>query len=292
MAKTETLGRGHTVRVMPTESERKRNRLLASLAATAVLVGGAFYARVAAQSGLNSAAGRGDTESVKRYLGAGYLGISVQSALQSAIKEGRGNIVRHLLATGLVSPVDGLSAAAQYGQVHILRLLMEKGANVSGEMGGALLWRAAQSGSKDTVYLLLQNGAKKDLPNQLDDSLTPLMYAAHSGQAGVVKALVDAGANVKVCSTQGRTALMIAAAWNDPAACKYLIQARSEINAQDKRGQTALMSAAVVGNYPALKYLLAAGANTKVKDAEGKTALDHAIEKGDTKSANILRSAR
>lgn len=289
MAKAETIERGHTVRVMPTQEQQKWYRILTYVGVVVLVLGFLRYLQYNNQSELEAAARRGDILTVRQCLAGGLIGVDRQSALTAAINEGRGNIVRYLLAERAVKPSEGLDAAARSGRGDILRLLLETGATVRGEDGGKLLWRAAQSGDTETVYLLLHYGADKNLSNKADDGLTPLMYAAYSGKPGVVKALVDARANVKARSRFGRTALMIAAGTNDPLACKFLLDAGSEINAKDDNGRTALMSAAAVGKFAILDYLLNRGASTQVKDKVGKTALSYAIQFGDTRSANRLR---
>jgi ankyrin repeat protein len=291
MAKAQTIERGHQIRVMPTPEEERRNRVLLGIGAAVLVVVGLIFLRSSSQEALNEAARRGDARTVQETLGLNLLLLDSRASLEIAINAGKGNVVRTLLSKGLMKPVDGLEAASKAGKSDILRLLMESGANVRGKKGGELLTRAAQSGDKETVQLLLHYGADKNATNHPDDGMTPLMYAAHSGKAGVVKVLLDAKANPNIRSKSGRTALMVAAAWNEPTACKFLIDAGAKVNDTDTKGQTALMSAAAVGNYATLDYLLSRGASVKFRDKAGKSSLDHAVEVGDSRTANRLRRA-
>jgi ankyrin repeat protein len=291
VAKTETIERGHTIRVMPTQEQQKWYRILAYVGIAALVIAAGRFIQYNNQAELEAASARGDLAGVKQCLTGAFIGVDRRPALNVAAATGRGNVVRFLLAEGQVKPADGLEAAARGGQGDVLRLLIESGATVRGERGGPLLWRAAQSGSAEAVYVLVRYGAARNLHNPMDDGLTALMYAADSGKPGVVKAMVDAKADVKARSKSGRTALMIAAAANDPQACKFLLDAGADINARDDKGRTALMSAAVVGNYDTLDYLLNRGASTLAKDNRGKTARDHALQVGDAKSINRLRRA-
>lgn len=291
MAKAQTIERNHTVRVMPTPEEERRNRILLSIGASVLVVVGTIFLRNFSQGTLNEAARHGDAQTVQETLGVNVLFLDSHRTLETAIEAGKGSVVRALLSKGIVKPTDGLEAASKAGNADILRLLMENGANVRGKKGGELLIRAAHSGNKEAVQLLIHYGADKNVVNTLDDSMTPLMYAADSGKPGVVRALLDAKATPTLRSKSGRTALMVAAASNDPTACKFLIDAGLKVNDKDNKGQTALMSAAVVGNYATLDYLLSRGASVNARDKSGKSALDHAVQIGDSRTANRLRRA-
>jgi ankyrin repeat protein len=275
---------------MPTQAEQSRNRVLLKALAALAVVGGLLYMGVSAQQGLNHAAERGRVSEVQEFLKAGGIFLNRSLALESAISAGKGQVVRYLVEGKLVNPEDGLMAAAESGRANILRVLLENGADVRGDKGGQILWRAAQSGNKESVYLLLRYGANRDFANSADEQLTPLMYAAYSGEPGVVKAFVDAHARVHAQTTKGKNALMLASEWNKPLACKYLLQAGVDINARDSHGQTALMAAAKVDNDDVVHYLLSCGASRKIRDKAGKSALDYAIERGSRRSANRLRN--
>ena len=104
------------------------------------------------------------------------------------------------------------------------------------------------------------------------------MYlAARGGHAGVVAALLAAGADPKAETSNGTTPLMIAAASGDTRTITALVENGSDINAMDKaKGETALMFAAAFNRAEAVKLLLARGADhkatTKVVDLFALTA--------------------
>jgi ankyrin repeat protein len=282
------------MRIMPGKEEQRRRTVLAGVGAALFLCGAFKAAQVSQQTELVNAARQGNLDVVRTSIGgltsATAAGIDGQTPLQAAAAAGQGGVVRVLLAQK-ADPNSAVEFAARTGQASILRLLAESGASIRGEKGGLALGLAAQSGSKDAVIYLLDHGADKDFVNAPDDGMTPLLYAARSSQAGVVKALLEAHANVRTRTQTDKTALMLAAAWNEAAACKFLLQAGSDINAEDARGQTALMAAAVVGNASVLQYLLQCGASVNVKDESGKTVLAHALETGNQKIINMLRHA-
>jgi uncharacterized protein len=284
------LDRSHSARLMPSREQQRLRHILMAIGGIVLVFLVFKYLQISQQTEFVEAARAGNVPAVRAALEGGLPGMDANAAMEAAIEAGRGNVVR-LLLNKQTDPTPGLETAARQGNADILRLLMERGGNIQGERGDHLLRLAAQSGSKDCVHLLLRYGASCSAVNPFDDAMAPLHYAARSGQPGVVKVLLDRGANVRDRTETGRTALMLAAVWNEPTACKYLMEKGAEINARDIKGQTALMQAAVVGNYQTLTYLLSCGASTKIKDNSGRTALDHAIETGDPKILNLLRRA-
>jgi ankyrin repeat protein len=77
-------------------------------------------------------------------------------------------------------------------------------------------------------------------PTTTVDGLTPLMWAAlDNADPAVLKALLDAGADMDASDPEGRTALMYAAQ-NSAAAMKVLLDAGARFDSVDKNGRTAL----------------------------------------------------
>ena len=107
--------------------------------------------------------------------------------------------------------------------------------------------------------------------NIKEGGFTPLhMAAAHSDSPDVVKALLDAGANIEVQNDQhGGTPLHIAAAHSDsPDVVKALLNAGANIEARDEDGWTPLHYAAQFSKFPdVVKVLLDAGANIDARTA-------------------------
>jgi ankyrin repeat protein len=72
------------------------------------------------------------------------------------------------------------------------------------------------------VKLLLEAGAN---PNQFDDlGMTPLMCAASAGAIGVLNLLVASGANVMAETPNGKTALHFAMTKDNPEIVRCLVQ--------------------------------------------------------------------
>jgi ankyrin repeat protein len=282
--------------VMPVTPAQKRRQLFSyvGMGIGALILAGFLYTsqKAARQFDFLTAVRYGDAARVKALLDSGAsvnaAGIDGRRPLEIAAFHGRGPMVR-LLLSRKADPNVALDEAALKGHNHILNLLIAQGGKVDGEKGGLLLCSAAQSADKDTVHVLLRHKASVNVPNPVEDDMTPLMYAARNRTAGVVYELIHSGAKVNAHSHSGQTPLMFAAAWNEPAACKYLLAAGAQINAKDSKGQTPLMLGVLGGNTDAVKFLLASGARASVKDSRGKTALAHAIETNNQKIANLLR---
>jgi len=105
-----------------------------------------------------------------------------------------------------------LIEAAIQGHLDVIRLLVERGANLEWQdraVGFTPLGWAANQGHESIVVALLQAGADPNVatPKFLH---TPLIAAAQHGSLLIVKLLIAAGANVNATAFDGRTALSIA----------------------------------------------------------------------------------
>lgn len=224
-----------------------------------------------------------------------------------------------------------LMIAAQEGQTGVIKLLLEKGADVKeGGTGGSALVCAAMKGKTEAVKLLAENGA--DVNEKGPGGMTPLMWAAvftpdpgvidalirkgsdvdakntsgntalacaatRCNSLGVIRALVSGGANVNVrlksTKVAGLTPLMIACSANrDAAVVEAFIAAGADVNAKSSVGMTPLMYAAVLNTRPAVvATLVKAGAEVDVRDSNGRTALDYALAKGNQQAMAELTGA-
>lgn len=117
--------------------------------------------------------------------------------------------------------------------------------------------------------------------NPSDTPQPPLLVAAREGQGLVVKALIEAGANVNYREPKtGDTALMKAATRCKRAdeAVAALIKAGAALDLRNTEGESALIRAAAYGCPGMVRQLVAAGADLSLKDEKGRTALARARE--------------
>jgi ankyrin repeat protein len=120
-----------------------------------------------------------------------------------------------------------------------------------------------------------------------------LIAAAKQGDAGQVRAQLQAGADVNGRDGAQRTALLHAVRGGQLAAVRALIEAKADLDARDQDGRTALMEAARRKEAMPALDLVAAGADVNLADKEGWTALMFAAKEGTLAAARaIIRSPR
>lgn len=229
-----------------------------------------------------------------------------------------GNIsgVEELLATGGAN-LDGsddlvmppIAVAACQGQLDIVELLHQRGANMNTPAGGdcypeagKLLckksWRplhiAVGTGQVVAIRALLKFGAD---PNGADEvGTTPLMAAACVATPAVghryslVQALLEGGADPESGNEWGMTALHFAARGGDTDVMAILLRrAPCTLNMADNMDYTALSHAAKFGPCYAVSYLLSAGASDEALLAHtGNSALLRSIEEGQEDKVRLL----
>lgn len=150
-------------------------------------------------------------------------------------------------------------------------ILVEDGEKETRVISSTPLMGAASEGQLSVVRMLLDKGADVNLVQE--DGETALMYAAAGGHLDVVEVLLDAGADINVAAkTMCITALHGAALKGHAAVVKALLAKGAKINAKDG-GITPLMFAARQGHSDAIMVLLAAGADVNAVSSNGSTAL-------------------
>ena len=123
-----------------------------------------------------------------------------------ALSKGQTSIIIYLLSKDidlnfnivsyLGSQTFPLHIVAQEGHVEVVKLLLEKGANIEAinNQGFTSLWIAAYKGHTEIVKVLIAAGANIEAID--DEGYTPLEVAARNGHVEVVKLLLEKGAKV------------------------------------------------------------------------------------------------
>ena len=150
---------------------------------------------------------------------------------------------------------------------------------------------ACSKGNLDKVKTYIKNGYDVNKSNE-GYGITPLMYAASKGRFGVVKYLIDHGADVhkKSWPWYERTALHYAIESGNLEVVEALLSKGAEIDVEDGGRCTPLMLTAERGHHDILVYLIDHGADVEKKDRRNRTALHYASERGDLKVVNALLS--
>ncbi len=126
--------------------------------------------------------------------------------------------------------VTPLMHATLYASSESVKLLLDHGAdpNATDSDGLTALMLAVSNLAK--VRLLLERGAQVDAKSKL--GRTPLLMAsAYAGNAGVVRALLDAGADIHYADGAGWTSIAVAARTGDLELLQTLLASGADVAA-------------------------------------------------------------
>jgi uncharacterized protein len=159
----------------------------------------------------------------------------------------------------------------------LVKLLVEKGANVNAQVKKQQPYRAKLDRGDDTM---------------LTTGTTPVLRAAKAGDVEVIRFLLAHGADPKLATRNGINPVMAAAGLGTKEedttgrrkteaeaieSIQLLLGSGVDVNAADSRGQTALHGAAEKGFDQVVKFLAEQGGKLDARDRQGKTPLDAAL---------------
>lgn len=170
-------------------------------------------------------------------LGAGDDGAQRKAEAEfiAAARHGNTQKVSDGIAAGInVDAVDddGVPAllwAAVEGHTKTVEALVEAGADVdAGDSGGVTpLMMASRWALMDTVKVLVGGGADVNIISSVGPGRTALMYASIGGYRGLVKYLLEAGADPSIEDGSGHNASELAQKWGQTAVAEDLKKAES-----------------------------------------------------------------
>jgi len=128
------------------------------------------------------------------------------------------------------------------------------------------------------------------LTSHSSDGWTPLHLAAFFGHPELANALIDAGADVDVRSTNAmkNTPLHAAVAGGHSTCVETLLKRGADANATQHGGWAALHGAAQSGNRAMVELLLANGAHVNARADNGQAPLDLALSRKQDDVAALL----
>ena len=214
--------------------------------------------------------------------------------LCDAAQDGYVDVVRLLLDRG--AEVNGKASggmttihyAAWFAHADVVRLLLDRGAevNVKDNTGLTPLHFAAKDVYVDVIMLLLNRGA--DVNAKDNDGWTPLHDATWDGHADVAVLLLDRGAQVNGKTIGGWTPLHYAAWDGYVHVAVVLLDRGAEVNCKDNKGKTPLRFAIGLGHVDVVRLLLDRGAEVNCKDNAGLTPIHYAAWNGRSVVATLL----
>jgi uncharacterized protein len=191
----------------------------------------------------------------------------------------------------------GLHAAAAQGDVAAIEQLIADGEkpNLQDSKSRTPLIVAAFRRQHAAAEALLRLGAN---PNARDaDGYDALAIAAINNDLETLKAVLAGGAdpNVKIGFDNG-SAMISAAQLGFVDIVRALIEAKADIDHANSRGWTALITAVALGNgdkdhTAIVDALIKAGADADIKDRSGRKAIDYACARGYSDMVPILEKA-
>jgi len=194
-----------------------------------------------------------DVKAVKKAL-AGKAGVNArdvngQTALMLAAAVGSTEIVKLLLEKGAdLEHIDRggesalIKAASGSFNLETVKVLLEKGADVNVKDGNgvtALMKAAMNACSRDMIRLLLEKGAAIGAKDKAGNTIL-MLTAIYYSKAEVFEALLANGADINAVNQNGETVLFIAVRNRLPAVLKALIEKGMDVNGKNSRGETPL----------------------------------------------------
>ena len=167
--------------------------------------------------------------------------------------------------------------AARNGHIDMLKLLLDKGADVEtqGYNGMRALHHVCNSSKEKCVEILLEADAN---PNATDDAnSTPLHWAAARGVLNIIVRLSDKGADPNVATKTGVRPIHKACIYGQFQIVKKLVEGGADVDVQDNEGNTALHYAARMGFIECVKALVANNANKRQQNTLKQVPADLAL---------------
>jgi uncharacterized protein len=288
----------------------------------AIVIGASAVPGAAAESDLVAAVKAGQVavarQLVQQRRDINAAGVDGTTALMWAVRNGDQQSEALLLNAGANANasnrygVTALSLAASTGNLAALDLLLNAGADpgtaeASLPDGQTLLMLAAPTGSVEILKRLIERGGNVNAVERRDGT-SAVMWAVMGNQAGAVKTLAAAGADLDARSlvTQyphtppavigdrveegvsyvgqtvlpkgGWTALMYAAREGAVSSTRVLAESGADLNVTDPDGTSALLFAIINGHYDVAAVLIEQGADLDLPDRTGMTPLYAAVD--------------
>ncbi|KAI0015385.1 ankyrin repeat-containing domain protein [Xylariomycetidae sp. FL0641] len=209
------------------------------------------------------------------------------NALTAAAYDGNMDVLQLLLDAGAdVNAPEGwaLQSAAYEGHYEVAKTLLEHGADVNALVEnpnfnrGTALQAACEVGEAEIVALLLEHNANPNIG--AGPEAPPIVAAATRGGREVLSLLVEARAELNVLGGLWKSSPLIMATINQPiSSLRQLLDAGADVNMVDNDKDTALIVAARDFDAQTVRFLLDNGADVLISNNSNENALQVARSK-------------
>lgn len=190
---------------------------------------------------------------------------------------------------------EQLLTAAASGDAEAVREAVTEGAEleVRNAQKRTALLLAASEDHVEVAQILVAAGAD---PNALDfQHDTPWLVTGVTGSVAMLRALLPAKPDLTIRNRYGGISLIPACERGHVDYVREVLKTGINVNHVNDLGWTGLLEAVILGDggrpyQEIVTLLLAAGADRELADRDGVTALEHAVSKGQTAIAAILRA--
>nr|WP_206067951.1 ankyrin repeat domain-containing protein [Nonomuraea sp. FMUSA5-5] len=191
---------------------------------------------------------------------------------------------------------EELLAAAARGDAGAVRDALRRGADVEArdDRRRTALLLAAAADHVEVAEVLVEAGADPDAQDA--DRATPWLVTGVTGSVAMLRALLPAGPDLTVRNRYGGVSLIPACERGHVDYIREVLKTGIDVNHVNDLGWTGLLEAVILGDggppyQEIVRLLVAAGADVDLADRDGVTPLSHALAKGQTEVAALLRAA-
>ena len=136
---------------------------------------------------------------------------------------------------------------------------------------------ASEEGYYSALMQLLEKGA--EINKQDETGWTALYYAVYHEKNTEVDILINANADVNICTTEKKSPLMSACEDGYYKIVKQLLRKGADVTKRDGSGQTAFAKAKEHGHFTLQPMLIEANKGNKLKDQDLDSRVNHLFEK-------------